>query len=85
MKILQADIDVEVAEYLKGLMNTSLSYHELNNELQNRFGIVNFFDSREDYITLKSELQNLRLSVAAPNAIEYGDFQTPSKLTDEKY
>jgi len=83
MKILQADIDVEVAEFLKGLMKTSRPYHELNKELQDRFGIVNFFDTREDFVMLKTELQNLQLAVAAPNPIEYGDFQTPSKLTDE--
>jgi hypothetical protein len=83
MKILQADINVEVAEFLKGLMRTSRPYHELNEELQDIFGIVNFFDSQEDFVMLKTELQNLKLAVAAPNPIEYGDFQTPAKLTDE--
>jgi hypothetical protein len=83
MKIFQADIDVGVAEFLRGLMKSFRSYIELNRELQDKSGIVDFFDSQEDFSMLKSELQNLQLAVAAPNPIEYGDFQTPAKLTDE--
>jgi hypothetical protein len=83
MKIFQADIDVGVAEFLKGLMKFSRPYLELNKELQDKSGIVNFFDSQEDFSMLKTELQNFQLTVAAPNPVEYGDFQTPSKLTDE--
>ncbi len=83
MKILHADIDVEAAELLKGLMKVSSSHLELNRELKEKFGFVNFFDTQEDFVTLKNELQHFHLHVAGPNPIEYGDFQTPSTLSDK--
>ena len=83
MKILNAAIDVEVAEFLRGVMKVFPSQIELNRELKEKFGIVNFFEAQEDYVMLKNEFQYIYLHVAAPNPIEYGDFQTPSTLSDK--
>lgn len=82
MKILQADIDGEVAELLRKLLNTFPSCPELNREFKEKFGIVSFFNSQKDYADLKNELQRFHLTISAPNPIEYGDFQTPPHLSD---
>jgi hypothetical protein len=83
MKIFQAEISIEAAELLEKLTGLFPSFHELNKELEYRTGIVKFFDSQEDYAALKNELKRLHLYAAAPNPIEYGDFQTPSSLSDK--
>jgi hypothetical protein len=83
MKVFQAEISVEAVELLEKLTRLSSSFHELNKELEYRTGIVKFFDSQEDYAALKNELKRLHLYAAAPNPIEYGDFQTPPGLTDK--
>ncbi len=82
MKILQADVDIEVVELLRKLFNAFLTWAEINRELLNRFGIVNFLDSEEDHVGIKNALQLSHLSVAAPDPVEYGDFQTPITLSD---
>ncbi len=83
MKVFQAEISVEAVELLEKLTKLYSSFHEINKELEYRTGIVQFLDSQEDYAVLKNELKRLHLYAAAPNPIEYGDFQTPLNLTDK--
>lgn len=82
MKLLNAEADIEVIELLKKIFNAFLTRSEINRELLNRFGIADFLNSEDDYVSMKDALKRFHLQVASPNPVEYGDFQTPMTLSD---
>ena len=60
---------------------TKNSVQEINKILQDKSGIVSFFEKEDDFIQLKQKIEKSCSMVYEPNRIEYGDFQTNKKLT----
>jgi len=59
---------------------TTNSLQEINKTLQDKSGIVAFFEKEDDFIKLKQKIGKSGSEVCEPNKIEYGDFQTNKKL-----
>lgn len=83
MKILQANISLNVAELLKDLLKICPDYQSINREVGKISGLEDFLVNRDDCIELKNEMKNFGLTVAEHNKIEYGDFQTSTDLSDK--
>lgn len=82
MKIFNASITYQVAEFLIENLNT-ISYFEIaNQKMHDKFGIVNFFDNNEELERLKDVLLIKNIVVEEPNRAEYGDYQTNSELAN---
>lgn len=83
MKIRQIDIGIQVIEFLRELIGIASSFQMVNQKIEKDFGVASFLDHQEDYLELKNEIADYPTSVRSQDPIEYGDFQTPSRLTDQ--
>lgn len=82
MQIFEANITHSVLEYLKSNLKKDARFKEANNLLFNSFGIIDFFETKEELknlIIAISECQNI---VSELDRTEYGDFQTNLNLAN---
>ena len=78
MDFNQLDISLEIISFFQKETNNSLQ--EINELLQDKSGIINFFEKEDDLIRLKQKIEKPCSMVCEPNKIEHGDFQTNKKL-----
>jgi len=81
MKVFEANITIKVIDFFKqNLKNNDLM---IVNQLINKFcGILKFFDNQNEMNELIQVLKIEQNIVSEQDRAEYGDFQTPKKLSD---
>lgn len=83
MKVFEANITFQVSNYLNSNLKNITSFEEANQNMQDAFGILHFFDSDDDLETLKEVISETYDIVEEPDRAEYGDFQTNSILASK--
>jgi hypothetical protein len=79
MDFERLNIGSEAISFFK--KETGNSLQRINKILENKSGIVGFFEKEEDFIQLKRNIEIYYSGVGEPNQIEYGDFQTNDRLS----
>jgi hypothetical protein len=82
MKVFEANISQQVADYLNEGMKDIKSFEEANQKIHKSFGIIDFFDNKEELEILK-EVISITSNNEEPDRAEYGDFQTNSDLANQ--
>lgn len=80
MKVFEANITYQVADYLNFSLKDINSFETANQKLFDAFGITFFFDNNEELETLKENILLTNELVSEPDRSEYGDFQTNEDL-----
>ncbi|HQB22574.1 MAG TPA: SAM-dependent methyltransferase [Bacteroidales bacterium] len=84
MKIFEANISLQVCEFLKDFFNNTSSFEIANQKILDFFGINDFFENDNDFKELKKSVSIVSInSVAEPDRAEYGDFQTNKDLANK--
>ena len=84
MKIFEANISLQVCEFLKDFFNNTSSFEIANQKILDFFGINYFFENDNDFKELKKSVSIVSInSVAEPDRAEYGDFQTNKDLANK--
>ena len=84
MKIFEANISLQVCEFLKDFFNNTSSFEIANQKILDFFGINDFFENYNDFKELKKSVSIVSInSVAEPDRAEYGDFQTNKDLANK--
>ncbi len=83
MKIFEANIPLQVSDFLIDNLKKVTSYKIANQKLSIAFGIKHFFDNNEELETIKNVLYETHSHIEEPNRVEYGDFQTNSDLANK--
>lgn len=84
MKIFEANISLQVCEFLKDFFNNTSSFEIANQKILDFFGINDFFENNNDFKELKKSVSIVSInSVAEPDRAEYGDFQTNKDLANK--
>ena len=84
MKIFEANISLQVCEFLKDFFNNTSSFEIANQKILDFFGINDFFENDNDFKALKKSVSIVSInSVAEPDRAEYGDFQTNKDLANK--
>ena len=73
------DINLRVISFFEKEKFTS--FKMTNAILNEKTGIVNFFEKKEDFVQLK-EILNINQNIVAESRVEYGDFQTNKQLAE---
>jgi hypothetical protein len=63
-------------------VSNQLDFVEVNEQLQQVCGIINFFDNEDDFSHVKNEIKMYKGVVCDSNRSDYGDFQTPIYLSN---
>lgn len=82
MQIFKANITHSVLDYLKSNLKENVCFKEANNLLFNSFGILDFFETEEEFKNLISAISESQNIVSEPARTEYGDFQTNLNLAN---
>lgn len=82
MQIFKANITHSVLDYLKSNLKENVCFKEANNLLFNSFGILDFFETEEEFKNLISAISKSQNIVSEPDRTEYGDFQTNLNLAN---
>jgi len=82
MQIFKANITHSVLDYLKSNLKENVCFKEANNLLFNSFGILDFFETEEEFKNLISAISESQNIVSEPDRTEYGDFQTNLNLAN---
>lgn len=80
MKVLNADISLDVLDYLKDNLKDELCIQNANKLFFNDFGIVDFFKDDNELTKLKEDIFIDINYLSEPDRAEYGDFQTNEEL-----
>lgn len=83
MKLLGANISVDVFDLLSDFIKESDSCESVNLKLLNFSGIRDFFDSENEFTLLKKAIFSKGSFVAENDRCEYGDFQTNINLCSQ--
>ncbi len=83
MKVLEANITLQVSDFLNDNLKKITSFEKANQKMYDSFGIVRFFDCDEELETLKKVLSINSNVLEEPDRAEYGDFQTNSTLAEK--
>lgn len=83
MKVFEAHITCRVSAYLNSLLKQVASSKKANQLLYEAFGIIDFFESDEELISLVSAISDQPTVVSEPDRAEYGDFQTNLDLANK--
>ena len=84
MKIFEANISLQVCEFLKDFFINISSFEIANQKILDFFGINDFFENDNDFKALKKSVSIVSInSVAEPDRAEYGDFQTNKDLANK--
>ncbi|MDD3663997.1 MAG: hypothetical protein PHQ65_01925 [Bacteroidales bacterium] len=76
MRIFEANISLQVCEFLKDFLKSTSSFKNANQKIFDAFGINIFFENDDDYQALKESVSVIALSsVEEPDRAEYGDFK----------
>jgi len=81
MKIFDTNITIKVIDFFKQNLKTN-DVSIINEMLKEFCGISNFFDNQNEIIELIHTLKIKQNIISEPDRAEYGDFQTPKKLSD---
>lgn len=80
MKIFNANISIDVAEFFNTKLNETTTIEMANSKMFNTCGIKNFFDNDAEFESLKEIILSYKSIVEDPDRSEYGDFQTNEAL-----
>ncbi len=80
MKVFEANITYQVADYLNFCLKDINSFETANQKIFDAFGITLFFDNNEELETLKENILLTNELISEPDRSEYGDFQTNEDL-----
>ena len=80
MKIFEANISLNVTEFLNKAIRRLTNFESANLELFNASGIKQFFCSQKEFESLKNIISSSESIIAEPDRTEYGDFQTNIEL-----
>lgn len=83
MKIFEAHISHEVADFFKKNLSGILVFKNANELLSHTCGVNDFFENEEDFEFLKEEVFKSANILKEPDRAEYGDFQTNSDLAEK--
>lgn len=73
----------QTIDYLKSCLRGITNHNQANNVISEISGIKDFFVRNEDYLAFQNLLSLRTLSVRDVDRREYGDFQTPDRLTEK--
>jgi hypothetical protein len=83
MRVFEANISLQVCVFLKEFLNNISSFEIANEKIFGKYGLISFFENRDDFRELKNRVSMVTIStVAEPDRAEYGDFQTNKELTN---
>lgn len=82
MQIFKANITHSVLDYFSSNLKENVCFKEANNLLFNSFGILDFFETEEEFKNLISAISESQNIVSEPDRTEYGDFQTNLNLAN---
>ena len=80
MKVFEANINQQVADYLNDSLKDISSHDIANQNLFESFNIKIFFDTDEELVMFKTTIAEPQFIVEEPDRAEYGDFQTNADL-----
>lgn len=84
MRILEANISLQVFTFLNDFFSNSLSFKIANQKMFKAFGINHFFENNYDFQVLKKSVSTFtKGSIEEPDRTEYGDFQTNISLANK--
>src|SRR5437868_1038227 len=83
MKIFEANISSEVAEFFIKKLNRTTTLETANAKMFDACGIKYFFDQKDEFETLKEIIFSHKSTAEEPDRTEFGDFQTNLKLAKE--
>ena len=83
MKVFEANITYTVSDFLNDNLKNITSFDKANLKIYKDFGILNFFENKEEFDNLKIAISDTQYFVAEPDRTEYGDFQTNSALANK--
>ena len=83
MNVFGANMSQKVSDFLNEYLRKITSCESANNQLQNGFGIKDFFENKEELQTLKDGISGSTCSLEEPDRAEYGDFQTNENLANK--
>ncbi|MCX6251712.1 MAG: hypothetical protein NTX61_13285 [Bacteroidetes bacterium] len=83
MKVFEANITYQVADFLNDNLKNIVSYEKANQKMYYASGILHFFDNNEEMETLKEVLSITHMIIEEPDRAEYGDFQTNPYLANK--
>jgi hypothetical protein len=83
MSKLEYQFQQKSIEYLKLHFSEITDFSEANETMSMISGIRDFFPKQTDYSSFSELLKTQRLSIRDEERREYGDYQTPDRLTDE--
>lgn len=83
MKVFEANISHKVSDFLNQNLRSTSSFELANQKMFDAFGIIHFFDSEEDFETLKEIISHNCNILEEPDRAEYGDFQTNEDLANK--
>lgn len=69
--------------YLQNLFTKTININKANEYFENRTGILNFFETIDEYAEFTDLLQDRCLIAEPISRREYGDFQTPIELSEK--
>lgn len=82
MRIFEANISFSVLDYLKNTLGDNLTFDETNHVLFKSFGIVDFFETKEEFKSLLHTIYESSNIIFESERAEYGDFQTNLDLAN---
>ncbi len=82
MKVLNANIDMLVLEYLKDILKQVICVQDANKLFLKEFGIVDFFLEENELVQLKEDVFIDTNYLSELDRSEYGDFQTNKQLSE---
>jgi hypothetical protein len=80
MKIFEANISFQVADFFNKKLSKTTSLKTANQKMFDACGIKHFFDNESEFESLKEIICSIENLVEEPDRAEYGDFQTNSDL-----
>ena len=83
MNVFGANMSQKVSDFLNEYLRKITSCESANNQLQNGFGIKDFFENKEELQTLKVSISDNCHLLNEPDRAEYGDFQTNENLANK--
>lgn len=83
MKIFEANISYQVADFLNQSLQSIISFDKANEIMHSNFGIKDFFAENEELEILKELISDSNNILEEPDRAEYGDFQTNPDLANK--
>jgi hypothetical protein len=83
MKVFEANISLQVLDYLNINLKNISSFDEANQKMFNDFGLKEFFENNLELGILKEAISTTNILISEPDRAEYGDFQTNETLANK--